>query len=362
MIDKIVKYLKNKKIIILGFGLEGQSTYNFIRKYLKDKKIAIQYSNKDIELIDKLLNVDSNLEVIEESEYLNIIEDYDIIIKSPGISFKNIDISKFKNKITSQLQLFLEFSENFTIGITGTKGKSTTSSLIYKVLQDQKKEAILLGNIGIPIFDYIEKLSKDVIVVLELSSHQLEYVKLSTNIAILLNIYEEHLDHYSSLSKYIESKFNIFKYQNKKDIAIYNFDNLIMKKYNYNYNIEKTYAVSLNNIGNSEQIKNKIYIKDDFIYYNNEIIYDINSVRNLKGNHNLNNIMFVLGVSIILNLNITDTIKTITEFNALEHRIEYVGNFDKVDYYNDSIATIPEATIETIKALKDVNTLIVRWK
>lgn len=360
MIDKILKYLKNKKIIILGFGLEGQSTYNFIRKYLKDIKITIQYSNKDILMIDKCLEEDNNLILLKEEEYLSKINNYDIIIKSPGISFKGVDISSFKNKITSQLQLFLEFSENFTIGITGTKGKSTTSSLIYKILQDQNKASVLLGNIGIPIFDYIEELSKDTIVVLELSSHQLEYIKLSTNIAILLNIYEEHLDHYESLEKYIEAKFNIFKYQNKNDIAIFNLDNLMMKKYNYNYNQETSYAVSINNLNNLQTYTNKIYIKDDFIYYNDEIIYDINSSRKLQGNHNLNNIMFVLAVSIILKLNIKETIKTINDFNALEHRIEYVGNFNQIDYYNDSIATIPEATIESIKALKNVNTLIVR--
>ena len=89
----------------------------------------------------------------------------------------------------------------FTIGVTGTKGKSTTSSLIYKIIEDQKKDALLLGNIGIPVFDYIDTIKEDIILVLEMSSHQLEYMKLSPNIAILLNIYEEHLDHYESLEK-----------------------------------------------------------------------------------------------------------------------------------------------------------------
>lgn len=230
------------------------------------------------------------------------------------------------------------------------------------MLKDQNQDAVLLGNIGIPIFDYIENLSKETIVVLELSAHQLEYTKLSTNIGILLNIYEEHLDHYKSLQNYIESKFNIFKYQSKNDISIFNYDNFIMKEYNYQYNEKNSYAISLNNIDNCEKYQNKIYLKDEFIYYNNDIIYDINLGRNLKGNHNLNNIMFVLALSKILKLDINKTIKTINEFNPLEHRIEYVGKFNDIIYYNDSIATIPEATIESIIALKDVNTLIVRWK
>ena len=102
-----------------------------------------------------------------------------------------------------------------------------------------------------------------------------------------------------------------------------------------------------------------MYIKDGYIWYNREKIYDISNNRKLKGNHNLNNIMFVLAVSKILNLDISKAIKTINEFNPLEHRMEYVGTFDDIEYYNDSIATVPESTIESIKALKNVNTLIV---
>ena len=116
----------------------------------------------------------------------------------------------------------------FTIGVTGTKGKSTTSSLIYKIIEDQKKDALLLGNIGIPVFDYIDTIKEDIILVLEMSSHQLEYMKLSPNIAILLNIYEEHLDHYSSLDKYIEAKCNIYRFQNENDYFLYNFDNELL--------------------------------------------------------------------------------------------------------------------------------------
>ena len=121
-------------------------------------------------------------------EYLDHLEEYDVIIKAPGISFAGMDIEEYAHKITSQLELLLEFFDVFTIGVTGTKGKSTTSSLIYQILQDQAKKSILLGNIGIPVFDFIEELTKDTIIVLEMSSHQLEYMKTSPNIAILLNI------------------------------------------------------------------------------------------------------------------------------------------------------------------------------
>jgi UDP-N-acetylmuramoylalanine--D-glutamate ligase len=357
MIEQIIEFLKNKKIIILGFGVEGQSTYNFIRRYLPNVPLVIRYSKSDFDKEREYLEKDTNLQFLTGNDYLKGIEEYDVILKSPGISFKDIDISKFKNKIYSQLELFLEYTKSFTIGVTGTKGKSTTSSLIYEMLVKQNKDAELLGNIGVPIFDEIEKINDDTIVVLEMSSHGLQYTDKSPNISILLNVFEEHLDHYKSFEEYRDAKFNIFKFQGKKDIAIFNLDNKEMEKKKYQYR-ENDYGITINNIENTNT-NNTIYKKDDYIYLNDKKIYATNEERKLKGNHNLNDIMFVLAVSNILNLDLPKTIKTINEFNPLEHRLEFVGTFDGVDYYNDSIATIPEAAIESVKALENVNTLIV---
>lgn len=361
MIKKIVEFLKDKKIAILGFGLEGKSTYNFIRKYLPENQIDIlfkcrgEHCSSDIDFINA--EKDNFVKFITGEEYLNNLEYYDIIMKSPGISFKDIDISKFKSKIYSQLELFLEHTKSFTIGVTGTKGKSTTSSLIYEMLMRQNKDAELLGNIGLPIFDEIEKINDDTIVVLEMSSHGLQYTDKSPNISILLNVFEEHLDHYKSFEEYRDAKFNIFNFQGKEDIAIFNLENEEMKKKDYQYK-ENDYGITINNIENTNT-KNTIYKKEDYIYFNDNKIYNAKEKRKLKGNHNLNDIMFVLAVSNILNLDLEKTIETINEFNPLEHRLEFVGTIDGVEYYNDSIATIPEAAIESVRALENVNTLIV---
>ena len=357
MIKKIAQVLKDKKIVILGFGIEGKSTYNFIRRHLPEISLDVRYSKPNLEEEELYLSKDQNLTFITGDKYLEELEKYDIILKSPGISFKNIDISKFEDKITSQLELFLENNESLCIGITGTKGKSTTSSLIYKIIEDQGKDVELLGNIGVPIFDEIEKIKQNTITVLEISSHGLQYVKKSPNISILLNLFEEHLDHYKSFEEYGDAKFNIFKFQKENDIAIFNLDNKSMAKKEYPY--KKTdYAVTMNNNLNNIT-ENTVYLKDEYIWINDKKVYNIHSNRKLKGNHNLNDIMFVLTISKILNLNLEDTVKSINEFNPLEHRLEYVGTFNDVEYYNDSIATIPEATIESIKALENVNTLIV---
>lgn len=358
MLKELLKYLENKNIIILGFGMEGESSYRFLRKNFPEKQLFI--ADKNINLLDNKIELmeDPFLEVSLGENYLNGIEKYDLILKAPGISLKDVDISNFEDKIVSQLDLFLNFFDICTIGITGTKGKSTTSSLMYKILIDQSKDAYLLGNIGEPIFNDIENFTENTIAVIELSSHALEYVKHSCKIGIILDIYEEHLDHYKSLEKYIEAKFNLAKYQTNNDFLIYNFDNELMKKYNFKYK-DNDYAVSQEEEPNT---KNKVFLRDNFIYCNNQKTMSIDEKINLKGMHNINNIMFILAVCDILKLDIETVIKSIKEFKPLEHRMEFVATVNEVDFYNDSIATIPESTIDAIKSIKNINTLIVGGK
>lgn len=353
MINDLIQYFKNKKVLILGFGKEGESTYKLIRKYLKEQHLYIADRKENFEEMHETLKKDINLTTISGEKYLENLEDYDVIMKSPGISFVGIDTTKYIHKIKSQLELLLEFFNIFTIGITGTKGKSTTSSLIYKILKDQNIKSILLGNIGIPVFDYIDTIQEDMTMVLEMSSHQLEYMELSPNIAILLNVYEEHLDHYESFEKYAKAKCNIFKYQTNSDYFLYNTDNEMLNKLVKNTNAI-TYKVSLNSKSGSN-----IYLKENKIYFNGTPIYDKDEPRNLIGDYNLNNIMFALAVSEILKLEINKTIKSISEFKTLEHRLELVGKYDEILYYDNSIGTVPMATIEAIKALKKVDTLII---
>lgn len=356
MINNLIKYFENKKILILGFGKEGQSTYKLIRKYLKDECIYISDKNEIRKEDYDFLIEDENITIICGDCYLEELESYDIIMKSPGISFVGINTEKFIHKVKSQLELLLEFFDVYTIGVTGTKGKSTTSSLIYKVLQEQNKKSMLLGNIGVPVFDYIDEIKDDMILVLEMSSHQLEYMELSTNISVLVNVFPEHLDHYDSFEKYVDAKCNIFKYQKEGDYLIYNFDNKDLNNNVNQYTLKsKVYKVSLNGKNNSN-----VYLNNRKVYIEDKFIYDAETEkRNLIGDYNLNNIMFVLTVSEILGLDISKTIETINNFKSLSHRLELVGKFDDVYYYDNSIATVPNATIEAVKALGNVDTLII---
>ena len=338
---EIIDYIKDKKIAILGFGREGRSTYNFIRKYLKDKEITIIDKN---EQISKNFN-DKYVKFVLGNDYLNCLDEYDLIIKTPGISLKDIDVSCL---ITSQLELTLEYYKDQIIGITGTKGKSTTSSLIYQILKDQGCDVYLLGNIGIPIFDYIDEFNKDTILVIEMSALQLEYVKYSPKYGIILNLFEEHLDYFKDKNSYFKTKLNMFKYQNSNDYCLYYENNQILNSY-----------INDNLLGNKIKISNDIYIDNDYIYFHKKKLYNINDKRYLLGNHNIINIMFSLVISELFKLDIDKTIDTINNFKSLENRLELVGTYDDIIYYNDSIATIPEATIYAIETLMSVDTIII---
>ena len=324
MINNIINYLKDKKILVLGFGREGKSSYNFIRKYLPDKEIYIGDQNP-IELND------NKVTLVTGDTYLDNLDDYDLVIKTPGISFKDVKLSR--NKITSQLELFLNFVPNKIIGITGTKGKSTTSSMIYKVLKEQELDVLLLGNIGVPLLDMIDDIKEDTILVIEMSSHQLEFVDKSPYISILTNLYQEHLDHYNSYDEYINAKLNICKYQTKDNYFIYNKDDQeILKRIN-NINSNMIGVSKNDNIPNVENDK-------------------------IMGDSSKYNILFTLEVAKLFNLDLNKAVSSLNTFIPLPHRIEYVGMYNNIKFYDDAIATIPEACINSIKALKQVDTLI----
>ncbi len=357
MIKELINFFENKKILILGFGLEGQSTYKLIRKYLKNQQIYIADKVEKFYENSEILKEEKNAVYIDGENYMENLEKFDVIMKAPGISFKGMNIEKFKDKIKSELELLLEFFDVYTIGITGTKGKSTTSSLIYEILKQQNKDVMLLGNIGTPVFDFIDEIKEKMTLVLEISSHQLEYMDLSPNIAILLNIYEEHLDHYNSFQKYIDAKCNIFSHQNKNDVFLYSIDSENVRKNIEKYQINaKTYEIS---IQSTENKQNRTFLKENEVIFNSKVLYNANDKRKLLGRYNLSNIMFALTVSEILGLNLSKTIDTINNFEPLPHRIEKVGEYGDIIYYNDAIATIPEATINSIEALEKVNTLII---
>lgn len=330
MKNNIIEFLENKKILILGYGREGKSAYKFIKDNVLNYKLGIADRNE-------VLLDDIQISFYFGDNYLDAIKDYDIVIKSPGVVIKDYISDEEKTKITSLTDLFLRFCKNTIIGVTGTKGKSTTSSLIYHILKKCGFDTYLIGNIGIPCFDVIDDIKEDTVLVYELSCHQLEFVQASPNISILLNLYEEHLDHYVDVRAYVNAKTNIYKYQTKDDYLIYG--NI------YNYLDEK----DLDGV-----VSQKINLLD------NPQGIDYSKIKtSLIGEHNKQNIVTALLAVSILGVKEEEALQAVESFRGLEHRLEYVGTYKEISFYNDSIATAQEAVINAVKALKNVNTIII---
>lgn len=323
-IDTIFKRLRGKRILILGFGREGKSSLAFIQKYLPHAIVGVADKNADV-----LKGIGGEVAVYSGENYFDAIDSYDIVIKTPGISLlgKNVDLSK----ITSQTDLFLEEFHNQIIGITGTKGKSTTSSLIYHLLKESGKDAILAGNIGIPIFDIIEQITNKSIIVFELSAHQLQFIHRSPHIGILLNVYEEHLDHFGTFKAYRDAKLNIIRKMGEDDWAVTNDE--------FCYEAETMMVRSLS-----------------YHYYDFDVNWDDVP---LKGNHNRLNINAALCAINAFGVPVDEVLPHLYTFHPLEHRQELVGTFGGVTFYNDSISTIPQATIAAMQTVKNVTFLLL---
>ncbi len=337
-----LNYLKDKEILILGFAREGRDSFLFLRKLFPQKILGIaDKSNlKDLDPESRrLIKKDKYLNFYSGQNYLKSFKKYNLIIKSPGIPLKRIKpfIGK-KQILTSQTEIFFASCPGKIIGITGTKGKSTTASLIYQVLKSGGLKAFLVGNIGQPVlFLLLNAISED-IYVYELSSHQLADLKKSPQIAVFLNLYPEHLDYYRSFNEYFKAKQNICRYQKKTDFFLFNPEN----KY-----VFKTAKISrARKIALSSKTAEKFLAKC--------------GKTKLIGDFNLLNMAAAIEVGKIFKVSKSKIIKTLKGFKPLPHRLEFIGQYQEIKFYNDSLATIPQATIEALAALgNEVETIFL---
>lgn len=299
---KISELLNHRNILIWGYGREGKATERFIKKFCKVK----------------------SLEIFEGKEDKINWEKYDFIIKSPGIP-----VLDYHDNYTSQTELFLTEFAAQTIGVTGTKGKSTTSALLHHVLSDcSGKKTVLVGNIGVPCLDLYEEIDGDTIIVFEMSCHQLSHIRKSPHVAVFLNLYEEHLDYYDTFDNYFAAKKNITLNQLENDVF-------------YSGNDVPLFA--------TRACRKLIDFHNIFPFK-----------MKLKGAHNQFNANFVYRICTeCFGCEDNAVRASIASFHGLEHRLEYVGNVGGIDYYNDSISTIPEATIQAINSVENTKTVII---
>jgi len=321
---------KDKKILILGFGREGKDALLFLRKLFPSKKIGIADQNENCK---NLKIQDKNIIWHLGKDYLRAISKYDLIIKSPGIPIHLPEVEKAykEKKITSATEIFFKFFPGKIIGITGTKGKSTTTYLIYKILKAKLNSVYLVGNIGRPPLKVLLSAKKNSIAVFELSSHQLYNLCYSPHIAVFLNFYPEHLDYYKDVEEYLNAKANITLWQTSEDFLIYNPRNKEVKK------------VAL--ISKAQKIP---------LYFPEKIVKECGIQKTkFAGNFYSLNMAAAIKVGEILKIEKKVMKKVIENFKPLYHRLEFVGEFKGIKFYNDSLSTIPETTIFAIRTFKD---------
>ncbi|MFH0854416.1 MAG: UDP-N-acetylmuramoyl-L-alanine--D-glutamate ligase [bacterium] len=329
------KLLGIKNALILGYGKEGKT----VEKYLK-----LKYQDIKISIADKK----------NDARYLEKQKDYDLAIKTPGIpkekvfrphttatniffaNLKSGSYDSFNPTTTIKAgqaigrRIFVPQLRPITVGITGSKGKSTTSSLIYAILKEAGFNVELIGNIGNPMLESLMKpIKKDAIFVIELSSYQLDDIKFSPDIAVALNLFPEHMNYHNGVKNYYEAKKNIINFQDKNGIFIYNGKNKILNNW-------------------AKKMNSKFIDFSQFHSANAVLSHTL-----LIGDHNLENIKAAATVAKLFNISDKIIEKAVKNFKPLPHRLEFVGEFKGIKFYDDSISTTPESAIAAIKALNN---------
>lgn len=346
MIEKIEPWIKGKRILLLGYGREGQSTWNVLRR-------LGTYEALDIADLKAPAALPEDGTVWHTGpDYQKCMDDYDVVFKSPGIVLERPE-NEYRCSILSQTEVFFQCFRDQIIGITGTKGKSTVTTLLYHLLKQAGMDALLVGNIGIPALDHMDEVKPDTRIVFELSCHQLEYMTVSPHIGILVNIHEEHLDHYGTMEKYVEAKHHIFKNQGPDDILICNVQCLPE---------EGTCPSGLIRAGMDGSGKELDVVQEQdgtWVHFRGKSFCIPTDEIKLLGQHNYFDIGVAYGVCSILGMDDQVFARGLKTYEPLPHRLQYIGEREGVKYYDDSISTICDTTIQALKTLKDTDTVLI---
>lgn len=345
--EKLLRFeeeIKTKKVTVIGIGISNLP----LIKYLAALGCKVSACDKRTE--EKLGSVCSELKELGVVLYLG--EDYlknidgDVVFKTPGMRYDLPELNSARERgavVTSEMEVFFELCPSHIIAITGSDGKTTTTTLIHKMLEKEGKHAWLGGNIGFPLLTRVGEMTADDYVVLELSSFQLHTMRKSPEIAVMTNITPNHLDMHKDYQEYIDAKKNIMLYQNSDNIFVANMSN------------DVTFEISKESKGELRLFSSKdnalISIKNDTIYFGDDDILKVSDIK-VPGAHNVENYMTAIGAvyGLVSKNSICEIAKT---FGGVEHRIELVRVLDGVKYYNSSIDSSPNRTINTLKVFSE---------
>ncbi len=358
----LIDELENKEILVLGLGREGISTFRFLRRRFPDKVIGLadRLSRGQLgEQVRGIIENDERVILFSGNDYLKNISQFNIICKSSGVKPSTPELVDAKGKdvkIISNTWLFFECCPSTIIGVTGTKGKSTTATLIYEVLKLGGVDVRLTGNIGTPPLSSLEGTTSSTIFVAEMSSYQLMELHKSPHIVVLLNIDPEHIDYHGTFAAYVEAKRTIVQYQRENDFIIYNSSDKISTEIANSSKAEKLL------FGFQETIHTSCFTEEDFLLFRSsgqrKKIISTKRVP-LKGRFNLQNVMPAIIVGKLFDIPDNNIATAIQDFRPLEYRLEYVETYSGISFYNDSLATVPEATIAALSVFSEIKLILL---
>ncbi|MBQ1566629.1 MAG: UDP-N-acetylmuramoyl-L-alanine--D-glutamate ligase [Erysipelotrichaceae bacterium] len=349
---------KNKKVLVIGLARSGMAAIKVLKKlgadiYLSERKELSDEDRTYLQSIDVTI-YDQDMSVFEK--------DYDLVIKNPGVPPVSPIVKRLKQRnipIITEIELAYDVSKpQHYVAITGTNGKTTTTTIVYELLKKAFKEkAHVGGNIGTPLCELV--LEHDLMeeeghyISLEISNHQLVDIdRFRPEIATIINLTPDHLETMGSLDAYYKSKTEIYRNMKDDDIFIYNSDDEVMEEYAKKYPVRcriETFSL--------ERQDTYAYLKDGFIWVNDEKVLPLEKIH-LVGKHNIQNVMISIMAAKALDISNEDIIETIDQFKGVEHRIEFVRELNGIKYYNDSKGTNTDATITALKAF-DKNVILL---
>ena len=359
-----IEELCGRSVLVLGLGQEGLATRAFLQERFPGQPIGLA----DQAPLPKLSPAARTAVAATDPDlvhlgpgYLDQLTRYELIIKSPGIPrhLPRIKAALAAGvRITSQTEIFFAECPGTICGVTGTKGKSTTSSLIHAILLAAGRNATLVGNIGVPPLYFLAGARPDSVFVYELSSHQLDGLTRSPHVAVVLNIVPEHLDYYESFAQYVAAKENISRWQHGNDWLVYNAAYPLPRRF------AAVSAAHLLPFTTEEELRPGCFLSGG------EVIFcapDAAPVRllavaqvPLRGAFNLQNVLAAAGAACLLGATPEAVARGVTEFRSLPHRLQPVGTYEGITFYDDSLATVPEATMAALDALAPaVETVLV---
>lgn len=345
---------KDKNALVCGMARSGISAAELLIK--EGARVTLQ----DLKTEDKLDKADTEkLKGIGVNLYLGknpdeIVSDFDMLVLSPGIPTDLPFIAKAKQagvEVLGEVELAYRLSDKgaAVIAITGTNGKTTTTTLVGEIMQNFSHDAYVVGNIGTPYSDYAKDIKATSFVVAEMSSFQLESIsEYHPKVSAVLNITPDHLNRHKTLENYIAAKERVFENQTESDYTVLNYNDEVTRSMSERTKAKVIYFALGKKMQGIYSDENSIYI--DCMGYNEKVV-DINEL-NILGDHNVENAMAAVGCAVCAGASLDVIRKTLREFKAVEHRIEYVATVDGVDYYNDSKGTNPDASIKAVLAMK----------